>query len=57
MTEQLTLETMIALGACAEPPPTVGKRPVLRLLWTLDPETRRPVSRWVADTGTRHEAP
>jgi hypothetical protein len=48
MTEHLAAETMIALGACTQPPP-VAQRPVLSLVWTLDPSTERPVCRWVAD--------
>ena len=51
MTQQLAPKIMIALGASTEPPPTVARRPVLSLLWTLDPKTGRPVCHWVSDAG------
>ena len=50
MTEHFTPETMIALGASTQPPEAVVQRPVLSLLWVLDPNTGRPVGQWVINS-------
>jgi len=47
MTQQLTAEAIIALGASAQPPAILARRPVLSLQWTVDPNTGRATSQWV----------
>jgi hypothetical protein len=40
-------------GTAVRPPVPAAAKPVLRAIWTLDPETGRPVCHWSAeDEGT-----
>lgn len=44
-----TRETMVLVAAAAQAARAADRRPALRLAWSLDPMTGKPVARWVIE--------
>ncbi len=50
MTRHLELPTILEHATDTETGPGAGRKPVLSLAWSLDPQTGEPVARWIAPT-------
>jgi hypothetical protein len=50
MTKRFELVTILEHAASTEVGPVTSRKPMLSLVWSLDPQTGKPVARWVAAT-------
>ena len=48
MTKHLELEAILGLPTGTDIRRTVVQKPTLSLAWSLDPQTGKPIARWIA---------